>query len=127
MNLSQAVKTSINGDEYYTQQGAVEMIVPYILQRGYKKVWCPFDKADSKFVTVLQDEGFKVNYGHIETGQNFFDYRVVPVKIRRYLVTAAYRKSTPHHTVSLTEYFCELVRQDMLKHQDVEISKTIKT
>lgn len=52
---------------------------------------------------------------------------VVPVKIRSYLVTAAYRKSTPHHTVSLTEYFCELVHQDMLKHQDVEISKTIKT
>lgn len=75
MNLSQAVKQSINGDEYYTQQEAVNMIVPYILQRGYKKVWCPFDKADSKFVKILQDEGFKVNYGHIETGQNFFDYR----------------------------------------------------
>lgn len=75
MNLSQAIKQSINGDEYYTQQDAVEMIVPYILQKGYKRVWCPFDKADSKFVKVLQDEGFKVNNGHIETGQNFFDYQ----------------------------------------------------
>ena len=34
MSLSQAVKTSINGDEYYTQENAVNMIVPYILWGG---------------------------------------------------------------------------------------------
>lgn len=51
---------------------------------------------------------------------------VVPVKIRSYLEAAAYRKSTPRHTVSLTEYFCELVYQDMLKHQNMEIPKIIK-
>lgn len=48
---------------------------------------------------------------------------VVPVKIRSYLEAAAYRKSTPRYMVSLTEYFCELVYQDMLKHQDMENSK----
>lgn len=33
MGFSQQVKTSINGDEYYTPQNAVDMIIPYI-QRG---------------------------------------------------------------------------------------------
>lgn len=33
MSFSQQVKTSINGDEYYTPQNAVDMIIPYI-QRG---------------------------------------------------------------------------------------------
>ena len=33
-NFSQAVKTSINGDEYYTPQKAVDMIVPYIVGGG---------------------------------------------------------------------------------------------
>lgn len=43
---------------------------------------------------------------------------VVPVKIRSYLEAAAYNKSDPRHTVSLTECFCDLVYQDMLKSND---------
>lgn len=34
MSFSQQVKQSINGDEYYTQQNAVDMIVPYIMRGG---------------------------------------------------------------------------------------------
>ena len=34
MDFSQAVKQSINGDEYYTPQNAVDMIVPYIVGGG---------------------------------------------------------------------------------------------
>lgn len=74
MNLSQAVKQSINGDEYYSPQNAVDMIVPYILRGGYKSVWCPFDKAESNFVKTFQKYGLEVVYGHIETGQDFFEY-----------------------------------------------------
>lgn len=37
MSYSQAVRTSINGDEYYTQEKAVNMIVPYIMRNEYKK------------------------------------------------------------------------------------------
>lgn len=73
-NISQAVKISINGDEYYTPQNAVDMIIPYILRGGYKKIWCPFDKAESNFVKTFKELGFEVNYGHIETGQDFFEY-----------------------------------------------------
>lgn len=75
MSFSQQVKQSINGDEYYTQQSAVNMIIPYILGGGYKTIWCPFDKADSMFVMTFKDKGFDVNYGHIETGQDFFEYK----------------------------------------------------
>lgn len=40
---------------------------------GIKKILCPFDKAESNFVKVLTEQGFEVSYGHIETGQDFFD------------------------------------------------------
>ena len=75
MDFSQAVKQSINGDEYYTPQNAVDMIVPYIVGGGYKNIWCPFDKQESNFVKTFQELGFNVSYGHIETGQDFFDYK----------------------------------------------------
>ena len=34
MSPSQAIKQSINGDEYYSPQNTVDMIVPYILRGG---------------------------------------------------------------------------------------------
>lgn len=34
MGFTQQVKTSINGDEYYTRQDAVDMIVPYVVRGG---------------------------------------------------------------------------------------------
>ena len=37
MSYSQQVKQSINGDEYYTQQSAVNMIIPYILRGGTRQ------------------------------------------------------------------------------------------
>lgn len=36
MNFSQQVKQSINGDEYYTPQKAVDMIVPYLMRGGVR-------------------------------------------------------------------------------------------
>jgi hypothetical protein len=73
--FSEQIKTSVNGDEYYTLQNSVDMIVPYITGSGYKTIWCPFDKAESNFVKTFQKLGFSVNYGHIETGQDFFEYQ----------------------------------------------------
>ena len=74
MGFSQQVKTSINGDEYYTPQNAVDMILPYLARGGYKRIWCPFDKEESNFVKTLKEYGYEVVYGHIETGQDFFEY-----------------------------------------------------
>lgn len=39
-------------------------------------VWCPFDTAESEFVKVLSSHGFHVIYGHIRTGQDFFQAEV---------------------------------------------------
>ena len=37
MSFSQQVRQNINGDEYYTQQDAVDMIVPYIMRGGIRR------------------------------------------------------------------------------------------
>ena len=37
-------------------------------------IWCPFDTEDSQFVRVLSDNGFNVVFGHIDSGQDFFEY-----------------------------------------------------
>ena len=62
-----------NTDEWYTPSEAVEMIVPFLNKGGYHKILCPFDKENSEFVRVLTRHGFDVTFGHIETGQDFFD------------------------------------------------------
>ena len=73
-SLSFAVKKSLHGDEYYSPQDVVDVIVPYVEESPYKKIWCPFDKAESKFVQTFQSLGYEVVFGHIETGQDFFAY-----------------------------------------------------
>lgn len=75
-SISTQIKQSINGDEYYSPQNVVDMIVPYILRGGYKKIWCPFDTEESRFVQTFNELGFDVRYGHIATGQDFFEYSV---------------------------------------------------
>lgn len=75
MNFSQQIKTS-KSDEYYTPKYAVEIILPYL--EKFEHIWCPFDKEHSEFVKALQKRGKKVTFGHIETGQDFFDYDKAP-------------------------------------------------
>ena len=57
-------------DEYFTPTYAVYPIIKRL--KPGAAVWCPFDTADSAFVQVLSTCGFRVTYGHIQTGQNFF-------------------------------------------------------
>ena len=71
ITFSQMIKKS-NTDEWYTTAENVEMIVPYLKNKGFKKILCPFDKKQSAFVTVLQGKGFDVTFSHIETGGGFF-------------------------------------------------------
>lgn len=72
MNFSQQIKHS-NTDEWYTARENVEIIVPYLIRGGYKKILCPFDTQESQFVKVLSEYGFEVKYSHIWTGTDFFD------------------------------------------------------
>ena len=74
MNFSTQIKQS-NTDEWYTTKESVDMIIPYLVRGGYKKILCPFDKKESAFVTVLKEFGFDVDYSHIETGTDFFDIK----------------------------------------------------
>jgi hypothetical protein len=37
MSFSQQIKKSVNGDEYYTPQNAVDMIVPYLMRGGTRR------------------------------------------------------------------------------------------
>ena len=80
MGFSETIKTSIGGDEYYSPENAVEMILPVIRRRGFSKVWCPFDTAESNFVKLLSKE-FDVVNGHIATGQDFFEYAAPPQEL----------------------------------------------
>ena len=72
MNFSEQIKHS-NTDEWYTTEDSVRLIIPFLKSMGYRKILCPFDKAESNFVKVLKESGFEVIYGHIEDGQDFFD------------------------------------------------------
>lgn len=63
---------SKNGDEQYTPRYAVRPLLEFIPDN--KIIWCPFDKEWSAFVDVLENNGNKVIYSHIDYGQNFFCY-----------------------------------------------------
>lgn len=74
MSFSEQIKKSTGGDEYYSPQNVVDMILPFLVQSGYKKIWCPFDLEESRYVQTFQKMGLEVSFGHIATGQDFFDY-----------------------------------------------------
>lgn len=57
-------------DEYFTPSYAVYPIMKRLKEGA--TVWCPFDKRESEYVRVLSGHGFSVIYGHIQTGQDFF-------------------------------------------------------
>lgn len=59
-------------DECETQEYAVLPILEYLSTD--KIVWCPFDKEDSAFVRLIQQNGNKVIYSHIDNGQDFYTY-----------------------------------------------------
>lgn len=61
-------------DECYTKRYAVEPLLKYLEPFRDKVIWCPFDKEDSEFVKVFQENGFNVVYSHIDYGQDFFTY-----------------------------------------------------
>lgn len=61
-------------DEYFTSSYAVYPIIKRL--KAGATVWCPFDTKDSQYVRVLSEQGYSVVYGHIQTGQDFFQTKV---------------------------------------------------
>jgi hypothetical protein len=73
MSLKQ-VKKDGNGDEYYTPKYVVEILLPYLKDKGIKTIWCPCDEEWSEFVNVFKNAGYNVIYSHIKYGQDFLEY-----------------------------------------------------
>jgi hypothetical protein len=70
-----SIKTpSSQGDEYYTPDYIVEILIPFIKEKGYKSIWCPCDKDWSEYVKVFKREGFNVIHSHIDEGKDFLTY-----------------------------------------------------
>jgi hypothetical protein len=72
--MSQIYYINGGGDEQHTPRCGVEILLPHIQHLKDKIIWCPFDKEDSEFVSVLSGNGFKIVYSHISNGQDFFQY-----------------------------------------------------
>lgn len=58
-------------DEFYTPNYAIYPIMKYL--KPGSRVYCPFDTYNSNFVKTLTNNGFKVGFGHIESGKDFFN------------------------------------------------------
>jgi hypothetical protein len=74
----QYIKTG--SDETYTPKYAVEPLKKHLINKYYSEkytpiIWCPFDKQESNFVTMLRDWGYEVIASHIEDGQDFYNYK----------------------------------------------------
>lgn len=74
MNGNQVYYQQGGGDEQYTPKYGVEILLPHIQHLKDKIIWCPFDRKDSWFVKVFEENGFKVVYSHLDYGQNFLTY-----------------------------------------------------
>src|SRR6056297_24526 len=62
------------GDNYETPKYIVEILLPYLAKTNIKTIWCPFDKDYSEYTRVLKNAGYKVINGHIDRGDDFFEY-----------------------------------------------------
>jgi hypothetical protein len=67
-------KVTEQGDEYYTPKYIVEILIPFIKNKGYKNIWCPCDKDWSEYVLTFRNEGFNVIHSHIDEGKDFLSY-----------------------------------------------------
>ena len=65
-------------DECLTPRCAVLPIVKYLKQKGFKKIWCPFDLEDSMYVRVLKSADFDVIYTHKNVSDGDFFKIEVP-------------------------------------------------
>lgn len=131
MSFSQQLKQA-NTDEWYTTARSVSLIIPYIKKRGYQRILCPFDKPESNFVKLFTEEGFDVTYGHIETGQDFFDIQdfsqfdaVVsnpPFSKREKILRKLFETGIPFGLIlNFNGLFDSKIRFDLFRNNDFEL------
>ena len=116
-------------DEYFTPSYAVYPIMKRLKEGA--TVWCPFDKKESEYVKVLSKHGFSVIFGHIQTGQDFFqaaipdcDYIVSnpPYSMKGEVIKRLYEIGKPFAMlVNLQGIFDSKERFRMFKENRVEV------
>ena len=71
-------------DEYFTPSLLVNMLVPYLKlwevafatkHNRQPIIWLPFDTEESKYYTILKEEGFQVVRSHLNDDKDFFNYQ----------------------------------------------------
>lgn len=62
--------TCPESDECLTPRYAVEPIIPFLKDKGFKNIWCPFDKEDSMYTRILKREKMLFYNTHIQ--ENMF-------------------------------------------------------
>lgn len=67
------ISVDVESDECFTPEYAVIPIIEYLDKN--KIIWCPFDTEESNFVKILKKEGFNVVFSHINTTQDFYEYK----------------------------------------------------
>ena len=130
MEYSQMIKKA-NTDEWYTTENNVRLILPWLEKTDYKKILCPFDTKESNFVKVLQRGGYQVTYGHIKTGQDFFDQDLSkfdavisnpPFSIRDDIFARLYEYNIPFALImNLNGIFDSKKRYNIFKQNNFEI------
>jgi len=129
--FSNSIKKS-ETDEWYSPNNVVDLIIPYLKNKNYTCIWCPFDTHQSNFVTQLQSNGFKVVYGHINQGNDFFDeYEPVnydcivsnpPFSKRQQIFEKLYALKKPFAMVmNFNGLFDSLKRHEMFKKNKIEL------
>jgi hypothetical protein len=63
-----------NNDECMTPEYGVTPLLDFLSRFIGKTIWCPFDTEDSNFVKWFKKCGFKIEYSHISTGQDYYHY-----------------------------------------------------
>lgn len=116
-------------DEYFTPAYAVHPIMKRL--KPGAAVWCPFDTVDSAFVQVLTRHGFRVTYGHIQTGQDFFladvpecDYIISnpPYSLKNQVLERLYRIGKPFALlINFQGIFSSRERFQMFQEHQVEM------
>jgi hypothetical protein len=63
-------------NECYTRMCEAEKLINFINDYDFKNkiIWCPFDTEKSNIVITLKNNGYKIKYSHIDTGQDFLVY-----------------------------------------------------
>ena len=116
-------------DEYFTPPYAVYPIMKRL--KAGTTVWCPFDKEESEYVKIFFKHGFSVIFGHIQTGQDFFqaavpdcDYIVSnpPYSMRGEVIKRLYEIGKPFAMlINFQGIFDSKARFKMFKENRVEM------